>query len=194
MLPFKHIISILSFVLVISTNAVQAQIAPKDSTKLNNTILRKKAPKKATLLSLVLPGSGQIYNGKYWKAPIAWAGLIGLASLAILNHSKYNINNNLIKTLNADTTGKVFTPKTDPDSQAKLSEYSSNADFYRRNRDLSWVGFGALYVYQVVDACVDAHLSEFDMGDNLSLKVSPYFKGNITTYHSGISLTLRFKN
>ena len=190
MLQFKHFICILFSALVLCSVNSFAQTSKTDSSK--TTILKKKNPKTATILSLALPGSGQIYNGKYWKAPIAWAGLIGLAYLAIDQQTRYKASNDSLENYNT-TPGNGWNPKIDAISDNKILQFSSDADFYRRNRDFSWLGFGALYIYQVIDACVDAHLSEFDMSDNITMNVSPYIKGGLSNYHSGVALTFSLK-
>ena len=196
MLTTKHFLSMMVLAFLICFSNSFAQNALKsDTSKAKVTIVMKKNPKVATLLSLVAPGTGQVYNGKYWKAPIVWGGLITLAYFGIDNDKNYTAENNYLKTLIDTTIYKVNIFKTDPKSQAEFIRHSSYADAYRRYRDFNWLGFTALYIYQVVDACVDAHLSEFDMSENIGLKLSPYMKGSsMITAHSGLSLTIRFKN
>ena len=195
MLYFKHIVCVIFMALFLCSSKSFAQkVTSNDSITTMKPVIHKKNPRTATLLSFALPGSGQLYNGKYWKAPIVWGGLIGLALLAIDQQKMYDKSNADIASLETDTSS-LFKPKTDPESQSKLIQYSADADYYRRNRDFSWLGFAALYMYQVVDACVDAHLSEFDMSDNISAKISPYIKGNnLYNYHSGISFTMKFNH
>jgi hypothetical protein len=196
MLYFKHIVYLIFMALFLCSGKSFAQKVNSDDSIITTMkpVIHKKNPRTATVLSFALPGSGQVYNGKYWKAPIVWGGLIGLALLAIDQHNMYNLSNKKIATLDTDTSS-LFKPKTDPESQSLLIQYSADADYYRRNRDFSWLGFAALYMYQVVDACVDAHLSEFDMSDNISAKISPYIKGNnLYNYHSGISFTMKFNH
>lgn len=140
------------------------------------------SPKKAALLSLTLPGLGQVYNKKYWKVPIIYAGLITSAYYITENHQQYEQYKDayLIRIDNNPNTTDNY-----------VGQYSSNdlvvlKDFYRRNREISILCFIGTYILNVVDASVDAHLFDYDISDNISLRVSP----KTTKDFSGISLTL----
>jgi hypothetical protein len=148
------------------------------------------SPKMATLMSAVLPGAGQIYNRKYWKAPIVWAG-IGVCGYFIRNnHLLYtDYKNALIQ--RGDTSIK------EPDKY--LGVYSSDQlitlqDQYRQNRDLFIIVTTLVYVLNVVDALVDAHLFTFDVSDDLSLNWQPYFNSGVYIgNHTGVSMQLKFR-
>jgi hypothetical protein len=146
-------------------------------------------PKKVTILALALPGAGQIYNKRYLKAGIVYAGFGGLAYMY-----KFNL----------DSTRKyqaILANKIDGDSNtidllpnASESAVKSSRDFYRRNRDVAIIGFVALYALQAIDANVDAHLKEFKVNKDLSMKVSPEFFSNKNglDYYNGLTLTFKF--
>ena len=141
-----------------------------------------KSPKKAALLSATIPGFGQVYNKKYWKVPIIYVGLITSAYYIEDNHNKYKQYKEayLIRIDNDPNTIDDF-----------VSEYSSGdliilKDFYRRNREISILTFVGVYILNIVDASVDAHLFDYDITDDISLQISP----TSTKYLSGISLTL----
>lgn len=148
------------------------------------------SPKKAALMSTILPGSGQIYNKKYWKAPVIYAGAAALGYSLKMNQSKYIEYRNAYKVrlLNgAGTTGNY--PKYSDSDLNTLQKY------YHRYRDLSVIGLSLLYVLNIIDATVDAHLYNFNVNDeSVSLNVSPSFiaVGNFGQYTSGISLSIRF--
>jgi hypothetical protein len=147
------------------------------------------SPHKASVLSALLPGAGQYYNKKYWKIPIIYAGFAGLGYLTVSNHDSYATYRDAFKN-RAD--GDEST--TDP----YVGIYSDNdlitlKDFYRRNRDLSLIGVGVLYILNIIDATVDAHLFRFDVSDNLSLEWTPvpeFASGNSPTSLS-ISIKLQ---
>jgi hypothetical protein len=129
---------------------------------------RAHSPKKATLLSLAMPGAGQIYNKKYWKLPIVYGG-IGL--------SVYYLDRNL-KDIRYFKKNLIAIQDDDP---ATVNEtlFSENAleqivDQRKNWRDLSYVAIGLVYALQVLDANVDAHLFYFDVDRDLSLYVLPY--------------------
>jgi len=149
-------------------------------------------PKKATALAMVLPGAGQIYNKKYWKAGIVYAGIGGLIySFQYNKDSLARYQAILVNKLQAaDDTAKV-----DDYPLFSIAGVTSNRDFYRRNRDVTIIGFVALYALQIIDANVDAHLREFDLNEDLALHISPDImrrRPGVGTY-SGLTLTLRLK-
>ena len=139
------------------------------------------SPKKAALLSLI-PGAGQVYNKKYWKVPIIYAGLITSAYYINDNHNQYKAYK------------KAYLTRIDNDPHTTdeyVGQYSSNdliilKDFYRRNREISILCFVSVYILNIVDASVSAHLFDYDISENISLNLSPL---SIKDF-SGISLTL----
>ncbi|MFT7298946.1 MAG: hypothetical protein ACI81S_000880 [Sphingobacteriales bacterium] len=123
--------------------------------------------KKAVRLSKFLPGAGQIYNDKIWKAPIIYGGFVALGLAINFNHSKFKeFNAPLVNRLNGDSTD-VYLNQFTNDNLRTLK------NFYQRNRDLSIIGCVVLYTLQIVDAYVDAELYDFDISDDLSLRVHP---------------------
>lgn len=129
---------------------------------------RLHSPKKATLYSLV-PGLGQIYNKKYWKLPIVYAGFGVTGYFAITNgqeYSKYNEAYKCAITLGDECTNELAL-KYDSDDLKTIRDY------YRRNMELSYIIMGVWYVLQMLDATVDAHLYYWEVDDNLSVRVDP---------------------
>lgn len=156
----------------------------------SDTIPPTHSVRKATVLSAILPGAGQVYNRKVWKVPILYAGFAGLGYLVRFNHKKFSEFENALLIRydgNPDTQDEYIDLYTD-DNLRTLS------DFYRRNRDLSLMGLTLVYVLNIIDAHVDAHLFNFNMNDDLSLHWQPGFpinpgNGAVTP---GVLLTLRF--
>ena len=127
------------------------------------------SPRKAAIYSAVLPGWGQIYNKKYWKLPIIYAGFFGLGYFVKVNHEDYKTYKEAYKwRLDGDPT--TIDDYVDVYSDQDLVTLK---DFYRRNRDLSAIGMGLLYVLNVLDAAVDAHLFHFSVSDELTMQVVP---------------------
>lgn len=143
------------------------------------------SPKKATIMSAALPGLGQVYNKKYWKVPIVYAGLGTCAYLIDFNNSQFQTYKNA---LIAELDGDSLTVNTSGFSANQLDDLQ---DTYRRWRDLSWVCFGAVYLLNIIDANVDAHLFHFDVGEELGMSVLPYFSPSIHV-NTGVSLYLNF--
>ncbi|MBL0043284.1 MAG: hypothetical protein IPP33_02350 [Flavobacteriales bacterium] len=126
-------------------------------------------PKRATIYSALLPGAGQIYNRKYWKAPIAWGGLATCAYFIQRNNKEYSRYRDAYVALvdNDPNTTDEFNGQFSADRVREV------ADTYRKWRDLSWLCTAGVYILNVVDASVDAHFVRFDVGDDLSLNLGP---------------------
>lgn len=132
---------------------------------------QRHSPKRATLYSAVLPGAGQIYNRKYWKAPIAWAGLGTCLYFVQRNGKEYRrYKDAYIALTDGDpTTVDEFEGRH---SAAQLLDVT---DTYRKWRDMSYIATGLVYLLNIVDASVDANFVRFDVGRDLSLDVRPAF-------------------
>ena len=138
------------------------------------------APKRATWLALLIPGGGQIYNRKYWKLPIVYGGFVGCAYALTWNGQMYSDYSQAYLDLmdddpNTDSYKDFVPPNVDVDSNRSQYEniFRRKKDFYRRYRDLSIFAFIAVYALSVIDAYVDAELSNFDISKDISLKVEP---------------------
>jgi hypothetical protein len=147
-------------VIITDTISKSDRIAQKDSI-----FLAKHSPKKAAIYSAVLPGLGQIYNHKYWKVPIVYAGFGGLIYGIVYNAKKYNyykeqyiymLDNNL-------TEWEDLT----------LQQAEVYKDFHKRYRDLFYIGTAGFYVLQIIDANVDAHLINYDISEDIALIIDP---------------------
>lgn len=142
------------------------------------------SPQKAALISALVPGSGQIYNKKFWKAPIVWAG-IGVTTYFIIDNTK---NYHMFRDeYLARLDGNTINPELDIYSEAGLR---NAADTYQRWRDLSYISLAAIYILNIVDAAVDAHLFTFDVGDDLSVNITPFTTPAIHPI-SGLTFTLK---
>lgn len=138
-------------------------------------------PFKATILSTLLPGAGQIYNHKYWKAPIVWAG-IGISVYFIVDNNKNFQHYKDAYLLSLDGNNPY-------EGEYSSSQLLSITDQYRRWRDLSYVVAGFIYLLNIMDATVDGYLVSFDVSEDLSLNLRPY--SDFTTYPiNGLTLSL----
>jgi hypothetical protein len=146
--------------------------------------LLPKNPKKATLLSAIVPGLGQIYNNKAWKTPIIYGGFITDYYFIQYNNRRYDI---FIQALNAFDKGET----TQFPSLNRVA-LVRNVEFWRRNRDLTILFMGVIYALNLVDANVDAHLSGFEISDDLALHIKPHFE-SFSTHHNTIGISLHFK-
>ncbi len=144
--------------------------------------------RKATLLSTFLPGAGQVYNRKIWKVPVIYGAFAGMIYLISFNNKNYKkFDNALLLRYDDD-------PDTVDDYVNIYTEDNlrSLSDFYRRNRDLSVIGLSLVYVLNIIDAHVDAHLFTFNVDDNLSLDWKPIIQPGPGLATSGLTFTRRF--
>ncbi len=120
-------------------------------------------PGRATVYSILLPGLGQAYNGEYWKIPIYWGCLIGAGHYYYLNR----LNFRRFKSIYYESYQDGY---SGPISQSTASYYK---DVYRRYRDYSVLCLAAFYLLQVIDANVFAYMHDFDVSDDISMRIEP---------------------
>ena len=153
-------------------------------------------PTKATWLALVSPGGGQIYNRKYWKLPIFYGGFAGCAYALTWNSKMYKDYSTAYKdAMNGNMQSSSITDLLPPGykiSETQLKELlRKRKDTYRRYRDLSIFAFIGVYLLSVIDAYVDAELSNFDITPDLSMKVEPAVIDNRINNSSNRSVGLQ---
>lgn len=142
--------------------------------------------KRAMWLALVLPGAGQIYNRKYWKLPIIYGGFVGCAYALRWNNMMYkDYSQAYMDLMDNDPNTQSYNQflhlgvkidETNIDRYKTL--FKNRKDRFRRWRDLSVFCMIGVYALSIVDAYVDASLSEFDISNNLSLRVEPTIINN----------------
>ena len=172
-----------------SAPAVEEQTVPADS--LQKAVDTKRwipDPAKATWMALVIPGGGQIYNRKFWKLPIFYGGFAGCAYALTWNNKMYNDYSDAYRAaVNEEWNSSSITDLLPPGyvgniSHSQLTEtLRKRKDTYRRYRDMSIFAFIGVYLLSVVDAYVDAELSNFDITPDLSMKVEPAVIDNNST-------------
>ena len=183
---------------------------PADTVAVKKKAKKKKelSPDKATFFSAVLPGLGQIYNRKYWKLPILYGGIAGLGYAIGFNTKYYRkykaaYRDFIIQDPNNKSYLEFLPPtwtEEDLDNPQNASWFQNALDnkknYYRRYRDLSFIGMTLLYVLNLMDASVDAHLSTFDISDDLSLRVDPVLMDPYPSVYSksggGVKLSIKF--
>jgi hypothetical protein len=151
----------------------------------------KAEPLKATMLAVALPGAGQIYNRKFWKIPVVYAGFGVLFYAAGVNAQNYTLymqayqdftdvipETDSYRDVIPDDPA-VYDPVLHPDTYdpSTASYYEDGllemVDYYKRYRDLSYIGIAAWYLISILDANVDASLFNFDVTDNLDISFAP---------------------
>ena len=164
-------------------------------------------PKRALWLALVLPGAGQIYNRKYWKIPIVYGGFVGCIYAMQWNNQMYrDYSQAYLDIMDDDPNTQSYNQflhlgnKIDDTNIERYKRlFKSRKDRYRRWRDMSFFVLVGVYALSVIDAYVDASLSEFDISKNLSLSVEPTIMNNyndnrisLKSNSIGVSCSLNF--
>jgi hypothetical protein len=174
---------------------VQIKPAPKKDRliveKTKDTITYQHSPKKAMLLSALLPGSGQIYNKKYWKAPVVWTGFAVFGYFINQNNREYQRFRRAYNyNVDEDSTTISEFPNVSPNLLA------NERDIFRKWRDLSIILTVGWYALNIIDANVDAHLFEFDVSDVARVRWEPTFNMALNRPRSpltgGLRLSLTF--
>ncbi|MFM2207775.1 MAG: hypothetical protein RL213_1750 [Bacteroidota bacterium] len=162
--------AILRFIFLSVAFVSSGQSASAESEKDSLTAISRARANKAALYSAILPGAGQVYNHRYWKVPLVVGGFVGLYYVSDFNNTYYKDFRTayIARTDNDSTTSDNYPLYT-------LQEIRVRMDYYRRNRDLSYILMGGFYILTIVDAYVDAQLKDFDVSDRLSLKIHPEF-------------------
>jgi hypothetical protein len=144
--------------------------------------------RKATIMSACLPGLGQIYNRKYWKTPVIYVALGGLGYWGLSNQKKYKYYSDNLRYANDDDINTTNVTLYSNDQLIAQKRY------YRKFRDMSIMLGALVYVINIIDANVDAHLRTFDVSDDLSLQLKPYSNLDYNNkLQAGVSIKLKFK-
>jgi hypothetical protein len=162
---------------------------PKDT----GLVIPRHSPYRATLLAAALPGAGQLYNRQWWKLPLLYGGTLTLAYFISYNNTFYiRYRDRTLELLQTSGTTSATQTAT---NQTLLQRYRSIRDNARRNRDLSIILSCVLYALNIVDASVAAHLRDFDLSDNLSLRIKPVLLPTQVSFLpvAGISLSLSLR-
>jgi len=154
------------------------------------------APSKAAFYSAILPGLGQIYNKRYWKAPIVWGALGTSIYVYSFNNTEYRRARNAFKRRLAgfaddefyDINGDGSGPDVSSEALQEAQESS------QRDRDLALVISIALYALNIIDANVDSHLKQYNVSDDLAVDFNPYIEINPFTNkpNYGMAMVIKF--
>ncbi len=180
------------FFFQIGTNFVFSQVPKvdnlviKDTLKSTSNLINPLAPAKAAFYSAILPGLGQAYNKKYWKIPIVYGAIGTGVAIYVWNDNKYDLVRDAYKRrLLGVTDGSIYdkyTPETLINAQRG----------YQRARDIGLLVTIGMYVLNIIDANVDAHLKQFNVNDNLSVRPE-IIPNDFTSNQQNVGLTLNYR-
>ncbi len=183
------ILGLLLFVFsgTITTTAQTTRITEEVEAKPKTANLSTpKNPRKAVILSAILPGAGQVYNEKSWKVPILYAGFMADIYFIGYNNKRYVTFRDALFAFDDGEANQFPT--------LNRNALVRNIEYWRQNRDMTILLLLGIYALNLVDATVDAHLSGFDISDDLALKFEPSFENlSSSTTMVGLSLKLQFK-
>ena len=184
---FSVVVSLLVF------KPIQTNAQENDNAE-DTVLVKKHSPTRAAVYSAVLPGLGQAYNKKFWKIPIVYAGFTVFIYFIISNNQEYQQYNDAYRYV---ATGDTTYTDNELVFQYSEEQLRDSRDFYKRNMELSIILGSIWYILQIVDASVDAHFFEYDISDDLSIRLDPLiepkphynaFNGN----YGGVRITLNF--
>lgn len=173
-------------------------IIESEDTVLMRSYAARFDPRKALLYAAVVPGLGQVYNKKYWKLPLVYGGFFLLGRQVYrLNDQHKEVRIALFANLEAGATegndlGPEYVGKY-LDGQYRTSTLRRYIQRTRRDRDFFIIMTGLMYVAQIVDAHVDAHLKEFDLNPNLKVTFEPTLSNDaFIGRQAGVGMFIRF--
>ena len=160
-------ISVILIILLVCKQSINAQT-------------KGKSPRKAAILSMYVPGAGQVYTKKYWKIPIIYSALIASGYYINENNSEYKkYRDTYLNRMNGQSDDLDYTD----------SELITLKDYYKRNREISIMLFSLTYILNIIDASVNAHLSEYEINEDISLGLRPITIQD--NFYSGIALNIK---
>ena len=172
-----------------------------DELKLDKALITKRQidplrPSKAAFYSAILPGLGQAYNKKYWKIPIVIGAITTGIVVYDFNNKEYNRYRDAFKRRLAGFTDDEFYGVDANGNPASTPIISDDALIraqrqFRRNRDIATLITVGIYVLNIIDANVDAHLLQFNVDENLAMR--PHFQYNPMEDSSDLGVTVNFK-
>lgn len=149
------------------------------------------SPRKAILYAAILPGLGQAYNKKYWKLPLVYGGFFAIGYYMNLYDDLYTeYKGYLFYNLEHDLRDSN---DINPDVRWTTGQLRTQVDRIRRERDFMIILMGGMYLLQMVDAHVDAHLKEFDVNPKLQVSIEPALDSSPWTGRTtGVALVVKF--
>ena len=153
------------------------------------------SPRGALWRAAIVPGWGQLYNRQYYKIPVVWAGLGGLTATALHVNQRYLLYRHSYHYIAETNTSPKYEADfrrlindigiTEEQARQRQNDFRRSRDILRRNRDLLYIGIGLFYGLSILDAYVNAHLLDFDVGEDLTITVE--------ADPTGLSATIRLR-
>lgn len=196
-MKINRVLSFLFFLLFVFKLTAQEDSLRIENPEVIDTISEEKdykpynalAPAKAAFYSAILPGLGQAYNGKYWKIPLVYAGIGTGVYFYIDNDKKWNRYRDAYKDRLAGRKDEFIVNGEERISDGGLIRAQ---ELFRRNKEISILVIAGFYVLNIIDANVNAHLQQFNVSEDLSLKSNINFDNITGKSQYGLSLNFKF--
>lgn len=189
--PMRVLLFLISLCLSIVANAQIDTLAPVP--RQSKWRVKPVSPLKASVFSALIPGAGQVYNGihaektffgKYWKVPVVYAGIGTCLAFIQFNTKQYRyFRKQYISSVDND-------PNTIAEINASTESINRVQEQYHQWMDLSYICLAGVYVLQIIEANVDAHLFYFDVSPNLSFQLNPTIIQTPGKPYSGLSFSI----
>jgi len=191
----NRVLSFLFFLLFVFTLTAQEDSLGLPNPEVQGTLSEERdykpynalAPAKAAFYSAILPGLGQAYNGKYWKIPLVYAGIGTGVYFYIKNDKQWNRYRDAYKDRLAGRKDE-FEGEVEISTEALIRAQ----EFYSRNKEISILVIAGFYVLNIIDANVNAHLQQFNVSEDLSVKPNMEFDNFTGKSKYGLSLNFKF--
>jgi len=172
---------------VVPASESQAQVKNQADT----AKIKKHSPTRAAIYSAVIPGLGQGYNRKYWKIPIVYAGFGLITYFIVTNTSNYREYKEAYTYVASGDSSYIDNELVGKYDEQQLLD---GKNYYQRNMELSYIIGGLWYILNIIDASVDAHFFDYDVSEDLSIRVDPvmHIRRDDLKPVSGLKLTVNF--
>lgn len=147
------------------------------------------APSKAAFYSAILPGLGQAYNGSYWKIPIAYGGLATGIYFYLENDKQYDRYRDAYKDRLA---GRIDEFTVNGQQRISNDGLRRAQEFYQKNKEISILVTVGVYILNIVDANVEAHLRQFNVDEDLTVRPNMDFDALSGKTNYGLTLNFNF--
>lgn len=181
------VLLLFGLLLLFPSTPATAQVKATEDT----VMVKPHSPTKAAIYSTVLPGLGQGYNKKYWKIPIIYAGFGVIIYFIVTNTKEYKQYEEAYYYVASGDSGYIDNEYVYKYDEQQLLD---GKNYYRRNMELSYIIGGLWYILNIIDASVDAHFFDYDISDDLTIRVDPVMLNRRDDYRpvTGLKLTLKF--
>ncbi len=159
-----------------------------------DSFTKHQKPKVVFWRSMAIPGTGQIMNKDYWKVPVVYLAAAGGFWALASNNNRYQEYIGIVEKMDREKLTSYVYPEGSNAPGRSIQTFARAASSFKRYKELSIIGIGLGWVLFAVEANVSAHLKNFDVSDNISLKFSPtVIENGFSGRAAGVKITLNVR-